>query len=96
MWGRLAAVAARRAEVAAAYDGDVPPDDPVLIALADVFPDRLEGAFNQLSKIKHHADRIDVPQERRFVGFDAYQKALDEAVRRKIRFRLQVDYRDVV
>ncbi|NDD26925.1 MAG: hypothetical protein EB084_01470 [Proteobacteria bacterium] len=26
----------------------------------------------------------------------AYQKALDEAVRRKIRFRLQVDYRDVV
>ncbi len=32
---KLAAVAARRAEVAAAYDGDVPPDDPVLIALAD-------------------------------------------------------------
>ncbi len=32
---KLAAVAARRAEVAQVYDGDVPDDDPVLIALAD-------------------------------------------------------------
>lgn len=32
---KLAAVAARRAEVARAYDGDIPDDDPVLIALAD-------------------------------------------------------------
>ena len=32
---KLAAVAARRAEVARAYDGDIPGDDPVLIALAD-------------------------------------------------------------
>lgn len=32
---RLAAVAARRAELAACYAGDPPPDDPVLVALAD-------------------------------------------------------------
>jgi phytoene synthase len=32
---KMAAVAARRAEVARAYDGDIPGDDPVLIALAD-------------------------------------------------------------
>jgi len=35
MDAKLAAVAARRAEVAHAYDGDIPDDDPVLIALAD-------------------------------------------------------------
>lgn len=35
MDAKLAAVAARRAEVARAYDGDLPDDDPVLIALAD-------------------------------------------------------------
>jgi phytoene synthase len=35
MDAKLAAVAARRAEVARAYDGDIPDDDPVLIALAD-------------------------------------------------------------
>lgn len=35
MHAKMAAVAARRAEVACVYDGDVPDDDPVLIALAD-------------------------------------------------------------
>ena len=35
MDAKMAAVAARRAEVARAYDGDIPDDDPVLIALAD-------------------------------------------------------------
>jgi len=35
MDAKLAAVAARRAEVACVYDGDIPDDDPVLIALAD-------------------------------------------------------------
>ena len=35
MDAKMAAVAARRAEVARAYDGDIPGGDPVLIALAD-------------------------------------------------------------
>lgn len=48
-----------------------------LIAMADVYGDRLEGSYNTLQKEEGLKDRIDVPQERRFVGFDAFQKALD-------------------
>jgi predicted dehydrogenase len=48
-----------------------------LVAMADVFADRLEGSLKQLSGIPEIQDRIDVPPERRFVGFDSYQKALD-------------------
>ena len=46
-----------------------------LVALADVFANRVEGSFKGLSR--RHADKVDVPEDRRFVGFDAYQKAMD-------------------
>lgn len=46
-----------------------------LVAMADAFEDRLNGSLNQLKR--QHADKVDVPQERKFVGFDAYQKAID-------------------
>ena len=45
--------------------------------MADVFEDRLDGSYKQLEKQTSIKDRIDVPKERRFVGFDAYQKALE-------------------
>ncbi len=46
-----------------------------LVAMADVFENRLQGSLNRLSK--GHADKIDVPLERQFLGFDAYKKAID-------------------
>ncbi len=46
-----------------------------IVAMADAFSDRLEGARNYLAE--RFADKVDVPAERRFVGFDAYQKAID-------------------
>ncbi len=46
-----------------------------LVAMADVFPDRLSGAYNGLKQ--RHAERMDVPDDRKFIGFDAYQKAMD-------------------
>ena len=46
-----------------------------LVAMADVFEDRLKQSFAELQK--GCADKLDVPEERRFVGFDAYQKAMD-------------------
>ena len=46
-----------------------------LVAMADVFEDRLQGSYNNLKK--QFADQVDVPQDRQFVGFDAYQKAMD-------------------
>ena len=49
-----------------------------LVAMADAFQDRLEGCLKNLQRNK--ADRIDVPKERQFVGFDAYKQALAEDV----------------
>ncbi|NQT13010.1 MAG: Gfo/Idh/MocA family oxidoreductase [Planctomycetes bacterium] len=46
-----------------------------LVAMADVFPERLAGSYKQIEQ--RFADRTDVPEERRFVGFDGYRKAID-------------------
>lgn len=46
-----------------------------LVALADVFEGRLKGAFENLKR--QFGDRVDVPDDRKFIGFDAYQKAMD-------------------
>jgi myo-inositol 2-dehydrogenase/D-chiro-inositol 1-dehydrogenase len=49
-----------------------------LVAMADAFRDRIDQAFTHLSTVKK--DLVDVPEERKFVGFDAYQKAIDSGV----------------
>jgi myo-inositol 2-dehydrogenase / D-chiro-inositol 1-dehydrogenase len=46
-----------------------------LVALADVFPERIEKTHKILSE--KFAAQVDVPPERRFVGFDAFRKAID-------------------
>lgn len=48
-----------------------------LVAMADVFRDRLDDSYNALKG--QHADRVDVPEENKFVGFDAYQHAIAQA-----------------
>ena len=45
-----------------------------LWAMADVFDFRLDASYRQLTK---RTDKIDVPPERRFLGMDAYRKAID-------------------
>ena len=45
-----------------------------LVAMADAFQDRLDGSYKVLSdKFKN---KVDVPKDHQFVGFDAYQKAM--------------------
>ena len=51
-----------------------------LVAMADAFKDRLDTSFNILKKAEGLAEKIDVPEDRRFVGFDAYKQALDAGV----------------
>lgn len=46
----------------------------VLHAMADVFPDRLEGSYNNLKEAMK--DRVKVADDHKFTGFDAYQKLL--------------------
>ncbi|MBU4272746.1 MAG: gfo/Idh/MocA family oxidoreductase [Planctomycetes bacterium] len=47
----------------------------VLWAMADVFEDRLRSSLKSLAK--HSAESVDVPEDRRYVGMDAYRKAID-------------------
>ena len=46
-----------------------------LVAMADIFGQRLEGSHKALTK--QFPQKVDVPPERRFVGFDAYKNAID-------------------
>ncbi len=62
-----------------------------LVAMADVFPDRLRSSHATLSRGRDPASegspdrrvggfdpaQVDVPPERQFLGFDAYRKAMD-------------------
>jgi predicted dehydrogenase len=50
--------------------------DVKLVALGDVFPDRLQGSRDTLKQQKDVAAKIDVPDERCFVGFDAYKEVI--------------------
>lgn len=49
-----------------------------LVAAADAFEDNLGSAMNMLSR--QHGDKVDVPPERQFTGFDAYQKVLEQDI----------------
>lgn len=46
-----------------------------LVAMADVFPQRLANSLKGITDV--HAERVEVPKERQFIGFDAYRKAMD-------------------
>ena len=52
------------------------PNAPIkLVAMSDVFEDRLSASFKNLTK--KFADLVDVPEDRKFVGFDGYKNAID-------------------
>jgi predicted dehydrogenase len=46
-----------------------------LVAMADVFESRLNSSFDNITK--QIAEKVDVPQDRKFIGFDGYKKAMD-------------------
>jgi predicted dehydrogenase len=49
-----------------------------LVALADAFPDQLSRKLQSLKSQTDIADRIDVPEDRQYVGFDAYKDVIDQ------------------
>jgi myo-inositol 2-dehydrogenase / D-chiro-inositol 1-dehydrogenase len=51
--------------------------DVKLVALADVFMDKVELTLKSLSAQEDIAKKIDVPPEHRFAGFDAYKHLID-------------------
>lgn len=46
-----------------------------LSAMADVFDNRLRDSYGNLKN--NFKDLVDVPEDKKFLGFDAYQKAMD-------------------
>ena len=48
-----------------------------LHAMADAFPDRLRNCRDRLKENDATKDKVDVPDDRCFVGLDAYQKVID-------------------
>lgn len=46
-----------------------------LVAMADAFQDRLKGTFDNLKG--SYEKQMDVPEDRKFIGFDAYKHAMD-------------------
>lgn len=51
-----------------------------LTAMGDVFADQLQLSLGSLRETRGLESKIDVPAERQFVGFDAYQKVLESGV----------------
>jgi predicted dehydrogenase len=46
-----------------------------LVAMADVFPQRLGSSHRNLTRAR--GPQVDVPEGRRFIGFDGYRRAMD-------------------
>ncbi len=46
-----------------------------LAAMADVFDNRLSSSYDNLKR--QHKDLVDVAPDKKFIGFDGYQKAMD-------------------
>jgi predicted dehydrogenase len=52
----------------------VPNGQTKLVAMADVFENKLNSSHKNLQRF---GDKFDVPEDRKFLGFDGYQKAMD-------------------
>jgi predicted dehydrogenase len=46
-----------------------------LVAMADVFPEKLKNSYKNLSN--EFSKQMDVPDDRKFIGFDGFKKAID-------------------
>lgn len=45
-----------------------------LVAMADAFKERLDGSLRDLAN--RHKEKVDVPEDRKFIGFDGYKQAI--------------------
>jgi predicted dehydrogenase len=48
-----------------------------IVAMADAFADRLKGSYEALTRDEEVGKQVEVPQDRQFIGWDAYRKAMD-------------------
>ena len=50
-----------------------------LVAMGDIFAERLQSSLGTLKKQATIATKLDVPEKSQFIGFDAYQKVIDSS-----------------
>lgn len=50
-----------------------------LVAMADIFRDILDRSYETLTAVDEFRGRIDVPEERKLIGLDAYKEAIELA-----------------
>jgi predicted dehydrogenase len=51
-----------------------------LVAMADAFRDRIDNSYKEMTNAESGVKaRVDVPEERKYTGFDAYKKAMAHA-----------------
>jgi predicted dehydrogenase len=60
---------------AAANALSVPNGNVNLVAMADVFDSRLKTSYDALKR--DHGEKVQVPEDRKFIGFDGYKHAMD-------------------
>ncbi len=48
-----------------------------LVAMGDVSENKMKSSYTSLSEKKKIGAKVDVPEERRYIGFDAYKKVMD-------------------
>ena len=73
---RVALVGCGSRGTGAAADALATKSGPIkLVAMADVFGERLKDSYARLSK--RYTQQVDVPEDKRFIGFDGYKKAID-------------------
>lgn len=49
-----------------------------LVAMADAFRDRIDNSFKPIME-KYGADKVDVPEDRKYTGFEGYKQAIADA-----------------
>ena len=49
----------------------------MLVAMGDVSENKMKSSYTSLSNKKKFGAKVDVPEERRYIGFDAYKKVMD-------------------
>ena len=55
-------------------------DNGKLVAMNDLVPDQLERSLKSIGAVQDVANRVDVPPEKRFTGFDGFIKLLDSGI----------------
>ncbi len=51
-----------------------------IVAIGDLFQDRMEGCYKNLTGDANLKDKVDITRDRCFFGWDAYQKVIDSGV----------------